>query len=439
MLEKVLADPKLQPYRRTFQPGQILFLEGDPSQDLYILVSGTLEVLKGQKVISRISERGAVFGEMSSLLGQRRTATVKALEAVEAICIPKEEFPRFLSEHPEVAQAISQVLARRLESTSQELYGLKEFCDRLPDAVFMTDAQGRLTSMNSAACQLFGLSWDAWRDKPAEELFAEPEEFRRYAEAARQGQPLREQVLRVSHPEGKERFVSVSMSILYDARHHFQGLFCLGRDVTQAQRMRRRLRRVLWWAVPLALVALVLAGALLYGLPYFLRGYQQQTLQQNELRNLLAKDFLVLKALLTEKLAPADRRLTHPVLKKFLAVQESAPLPYRGILLLDPQGRVFDAVVVRGKLELEAMVGSPYGRQEFVEDRPGIYRVFTVYRRDKYHPTSYRSIEAAFAVRHQGRLLGWVVFMLDPAKLRDVYHLTEQDLRRFRFQEPGKP
>ena len=63
----------------SFQTGKTLFLEGDDTQDVYFLVSGKLAILKGRKRIAELSDEGSVFGEMSFLLGEKRTATVKAV------------------------------------------------------------------------------------------------------------------------------------------------------------------------------------------------------------------------------------------------------------------------------------------------------------------------------------------------------------------------
>ena len=49
MLDEVINDPDLEKYISTFQAGETIFLEGDHSQDLYILVSGELDILKGKK------------------------------------------------------------------------------------------------------------------------------------------------------------------------------------------------------------------------------------------------------------------------------------------------------------------------------------------------------------------------------------------------------
>ena len=182
MLEKIIKDPKLSKYLTTFNIGQTLFLEGDDSQDLFILVSGKLNIIKGTMKIAEITQKGAIFGEMSFFLGEgaRRTATVKAKDDVKAIRVPKEEIPDFLKDFPPVASEIAKMMAQRLEETSQILYGLNEIYDQLPDAVIMTDKDGKILSWNSAAERLYGRDWDLMHHQPVEQIYVDPDEHRMF-------------------------------------------------------------------------------------------------------------------------------------------------------------------------------------------------------------------------------------------------------------------
>ncbi len=63
---------------RDVSAGALIIHEGDTTGHLYILIEGRLEVLKGDTVVACITEPGAVLGEMSVLLDQPHTATVRA-------------------------------------------------------------------------------------------------------------------------------------------------------------------------------------------------------------------------------------------------------------------------------------------------------------------------------------------------------------------------
>jgi len=125
MLENVIEDQSLNKYLTSFDPGQTILVEGDDSRDMYILVSGQLDVLKGSKKIWEITDRGSIFGEMSFLLRSKRTATVKARTEVQVLCIPKTDIDGFLGEFPQVAVEITRLLASRLGEATQIVYGFR--------------------------------------------------------------------------------------------------------------------------------------------------------------------------------------------------------------------------------------------------------------------------------------------------------------------------
>ena len=142
------------------------------------MVSGHLEVLKGDKKIAEITEPGALFGELSSLLGAKRTATVQAENEVKVLRIPKNEVSMFLKDFPAVGQKITEILARRLDESSQAVYGLRQICDKLPDAVMLTDRSGRVLAWNAAAEKLYGRNWHHMRGTSAEDIYEEPQVYR---------------------------------------------------------------------------------------------------------------------------------------------------------------------------------------------------------------------------------------------------------------------
>ncbi|MEE9612846.1 MAG: cyclic nucleotide-binding domain-containing protein, partial [Desulfatiglandales bacterium] len=249
MLEKIINNPDLDKYRTTFETDHIIFHEGDNTQDLYILVSGQLDVLKGKKSIAEISAPGSLFGEMSFLLGAKRTATVKARNEVKAIRIPKKEITVFLSESPTAARDITKLLAERLDETSQILYGLKEFCDQLPDAVILTDTEEKILTWNSAAEKLYGRNGHQMRYTPVEKIYQEPQVYKNFLEEVQSGNAVKEKILRIRHPEKGTRFISTSMTLLYDDNHNFHGVISLGRDITSVTNLERGYRRARYWLV----------------------------------------------------------------------------------------------------------------------------------------------------------------------------------------------
>jgi PAS domain S-box-containing protein len=437
MLDHLIHNPEMQQYRKSFEAGQILFLENDASKDLYILVSGELDVLKGQKKISEIREQGALFGEMSFFLDSRRTATVKARTEVSTIVIPPDEVNAVLSSTPEVVWEISRYLAERLDETSQVVYGLNEFYDQLPDAVVLTDREGRVLSWNAAATRLYGRDWDEMRHRSVEEIYENPGRYREYLAEVQERFAVQERVLRVRHKQKGLRYISTSMNVLYDGHHNFQGVLSIGRDVTDARKMERRYRRIRNWVIPLILIATLTAGGIFVGYPYFTQGYLPAGTKRQELKNLLAKDYMLLRSLLVGPFEGGDRAETSKIMREFFEVQDSDVTPYLGLVLLNREKRVFDAYSLQmDEGELEDMIGNSYAGIPFTGPKDSTHRVLTLYRVSREHPMGYRGIEVAFVMKRNGRLLGWLLFQMDTEKLEEDYGLDEEGLALFRFKEP---
>ncbi|TCU70262.1 CRP-like cAMP-binding protein [Bradyrhizobium sp. R2.2-H] len=108
---------------RQVAAGTLIVNEGGTSGHLYVLMQGKLEVLKGEMVVATVTEPGAVLGEMSVLLGQPHTATVRACS--DAIVYEFEDAASFLEKEPGVALLIAKMLAQRLNVANTYLADLK--------------------------------------------------------------------------------------------------------------------------------------------------------------------------------------------------------------------------------------------------------------------------------------------------------------------------
>ena len=98
--------------------GQTLVRHGDPSDALYVVMSGRLVATRKDQhgEFARIGEigRGEMIGEMSLLSGGMRTATVTALRDSRLVRISNETFLEFMHRHPSVTRQFIQILTRRL-------------------------------------------------------------------------------------------------------------------------------------------------------------------------------------------------------------------------------------------------------------------------------------------------------------------------------------
>lgn len=435
MLEKIINNPELLKYMVSFEAGEIVFTEGDESQDLFILVSGELEILKGNKKISEIDKPGELFGEMSVLLGGKRTATVKVVKDVKALKIVKEDIAKFLDSSPEIARDITFMLARRLDETSQILYGLKEFCDQLPDAVTVTNKDGKILTWNSVAEKMYGRSWNDMHYKAIEEIYEEPEEYNHYRDDLTSRYSVREKILRIKHPEKGIRYIATSTTVLYDGHRNYQGLLSIGRDVTRFREMEQRYHSVRKKIIPLVLAIIVILPAVFFSYKFISNNKADITVSaKKEFRNQLGKDFFLLRSLLKNHFMTEDRLKTHSILEEFVSVQEISDIPYSGIVLLDKNMTVFDYLNIKGDYpEGKQMIGSSYSGIEFKGSDKSLHKVLTLYRTNSDHPMGQKGIEIAFKCDCDTGIEGWIVFQLDPVELEKKYGMNEDDLLEMRF------
>ncbi|MES1200839.1 MAG: cyclic nucleotide-binding domain-containing protein [Pseudomonadota bacterium] len=107
----------------TFEPGAVLMAEGGRTGRMYVLLDGALEIAKGDFQINVVADRGAIFGDMSVLLGIPHMATVRALERSTAHVVESGE--AFLKSNPDIAYLLAKILAQRLHGVTGYLVDLK--------------------------------------------------------------------------------------------------------------------------------------------------------------------------------------------------------------------------------------------------------------------------------------------------------------------------
>lgn len=103
-----------------YSEGETIVHQGDDGDSLYVITDGTAEVVladaKGIALIVNTLDSGAVFGEMSLLTGEKRSATVRARTDLQVIVIDKTSFRRILLKNPKIVEAMSKLLAERQQA-----------------------------------------------------------------------------------------------------------------------------------------------------------------------------------------------------------------------------------------------------------------------------------------------------------------------------------
>jgi serine phosphatase RsbU (regulator of sigma subunit) len=109
------------------QSGEMLFREGDPSECLFVVVKGELEVLMGagksDELILNVLREGEYLGEMGLILsGGHRTASVRACQDSVLLSMSRPQFLDITTRYPELSNSMVRVLSQRLDATNTQTF-----------------------------------------------------------------------------------------------------------------------------------------------------------------------------------------------------------------------------------------------------------------------------------------------------------------------------
>ncbi len=136
LAEKELAEisARLEPV--TYNPGDLIFQQGDASDRFYILVRGEVEVIKtlpdGRNVLTAVLENGQYFGEAGLLHNAPRGATVRVTAAGDAavMAMERDTFAQLIRENKLTNDSVAGLMRQRMTA--------EQFLAALPDATQTT-------------------------------------------------------------------------------------------------------------------------------------------------------------------------------------------------------------------------------------------------------------------------------------------------------------
>ncbi|WP_018602559.1 Crp/Fnr family transcriptional regulator [Mycobacterium sp. 155] len=133
----------------SFPRGRTIFVEGEPGDTLYIIISGKVKIGRrtadGRENLITLMGPSDMFGELAIFDPGPRTSTVTALTEVSTVSMNHSALRPWITEEPEIAEQLLRVLARRLRRTN----------DNLCDLIF-TDVPGRVAKQLLYLAQRFG-------------------------------------------------------------------------------------------------------------------------------------------------------------------------------------------------------------------------------------------------------------------------------------------
>jgi CRP-like cAMP-binding protein len=114
----------LDRFARDFVAGTVLFEEGQPGDDMYIVVSGEIEIRRqvgeSERVLA-VLPAGEFFGEMAILNSRPRSATAVVRSDARLLVIDGTTFEAMLRARPEIALRMIRALSTRLDSANQHV------------------------------------------------------------------------------------------------------------------------------------------------------------------------------------------------------------------------------------------------------------------------------------------------------------------------------
>ncbi len=127
-----------------YKPGDFVIKKGDPGKNLYIIVSGSIQVLGDEGVHIAFLGKGEVFGELSLLSGDPIGASIQVVESTRLLYMNGKSFRMMLHHFPPLQMYFTRLLAKRLAQTnvglSEELSSgiVGKLSDMSPSELFQT-------------------------------------------------------------------------------------------------------------------------------------------------------------------------------------------------------------------------------------------------------------------------------------------------------------
>ncbi len=103
-----------------FEKGDVIFREGDPGDCLYVIREGAVDITLGNRVL-KLMQPGEIFGEMSLIDGEPRSANAVARAETTVIPITEEQFLFLIGKLPYFAINVMRVLAVRLREMNRAI------------------------------------------------------------------------------------------------------------------------------------------------------------------------------------------------------------------------------------------------------------------------------------------------------------------------------
>ncbi len=125
VLERLYSEIKGYSREAVYQEGERVYLPGDPSDTLYLIIEGRVRLSclnhDGRSLTLTVLGAGELFGELALAGQKRREVMAEVLERASLWAIDKRQFLRLLQEKAELSLQIIQLVVHRLRQLEEKL------------------------------------------------------------------------------------------------------------------------------------------------------------------------------------------------------------------------------------------------------------------------------------------------------------------------------
>lgn len=149
---------------RTYDQGDMLFAEGEPGDEFFVLQSGSVKISKiidNKEILLGVLKIGDIFGEMALLEGKPRAANAVANEDSSVMAVSKTNFDYLITNQPQLIAKLTTLLANRIWSSFKqlEILGIINPLGRIYGALLIQLEKSRI-NLESKGPHIFSSPWE---------------------------------------------------------------------------------------------------------------------------------------------------------------------------------------------------------------------------------------------------------------------------------------
>jgi CRP-like cAMP-binding protein len=116
------------------EPGHVLFDQGDPGDEMFAVIEGTMEIWRDDQLLATAGP-GDVVGELALIADNPRSARVLAVDRVRVVAVDRERFMYMVQEHPTFALQVMASMADSLLSSNERPHDRVANAEQLGDSI----------------------------------------------------------------------------------------------------------------------------------------------------------------------------------------------------------------------------------------------------------------------------------------------------------------